>query len=81
MTDVFVTNQVELARADLADRDYDSAARRAEEALKLEPGSADAREVLDQAGQAQRQIEDAVAEARDAFGRGDVAAPRKPSVG
>ena len=74
MTDVFVTNQVELARADLADRDYESAARRAEEALKLQPGSAEAREVLDQAGQAKRQIDDSVTQARDAFGRGDVAA-------
>ena len=74
MTDVFVTNQVELARADLADRDYDSAARRAEEALKLSAGNADAREVLDQARRAQRQIEEAVAQARGAFGRGDVAA-------
>ena len=74
MTDVFVTNQVELARADLADRDYDSAARRAEEALKLNPGSAEAREVLDQAGQAKRRIDDSVTQARDAFGRGDVAA-------
>ena len=77
MTDVFVTNQVELARADLADRDYDSAARRAEEALKLSAGSADAREVLEQARQAQRQIEEAVVEARDAFGRRDVASASK----
>jgi tetratricopeptide (TPR) repeat protein len=72
MTDVFVTNQVELARADLADRAYDSAARRAEEALKLNPASADAREVLEQARRAQREIEDAVARARTAFGSGDV---------
>ena len=72
MTDVFVTNQVELARADLADRDYDSAARRAEEALKLSAGSGDAREVLEQARLAQRQIDEAVAEARAAFGRSDV---------
>jgi eukaryotic-like serine/threonine-protein kinase len=72
MADVFVTNQVELARADLADRDYDSAARRAEEALKLNPGSADAREVLEQARRRQREIEDAVAQARTAYGSGDV---------
>jgi len=92
MADVFVTNQVELARADLADRDYASAARRAEEALKLNPASADAREVLEQARQTQRQVEDAVAQARAAFGSGDVAgasdalgrvmalAPRHPVV-
>ncbi len=92
MTDVFVTNQVELARADLADRDYDSATRRAQEALKLNPGSADAREVLEQAQRAQREIESAVAQARTAFRSGDVAgatqalgrvmtlAPRHPVV-
>ena len=72
IADVFVTNQVELARADLADRDYAAAARRAEEALKLNPASADAREVLERARQAQRQIEDAVAQARAAFEKGDV---------
>jgi tetratricopeptide (TPR) repeat protein len=92
MADVFVTNQVELARADLADRDYASAARRAEEALKLNPASADAREVLEQARQTQRQVEDAVAQARAAFGSGNAAgasdalgrvmalAPRHPVV-
>jgi tetratricopeptide (TPR) repeat protein len=92
MTDVLVTNQVELARADLADRDFASAGRRAEEALKLNPGSVDAREVLDQARQAQRRIEEGVAQARAAFGRRDVAgasealgrvmalAPRHPVV-
>jgi serine/threonine-protein kinase len=74
MTDVFVTNQVELARADLADRDYATAAQRAEEALKLNPESADAREVLEQARAARRQVDDAVAEARAAFGRRDTAA-------
>jgi hypothetical protein len=74
MTDVFVTNQVELARADLADRDYASATRRAEEALKLSPASADAREVLERARQAGRRVEEAVARARGAFGRGDTAA-------
>ena len=71
MADVFVTNQVELARADLADRDYSSAARRAEEALKLNPASADAQEVLKQAQRAQRDIEEAVKRARAAFAAGD----------
>ena len=66
-----VTNQVELARADLASHDYEAAARRAEDVLKLAPASAEARGVLDQAREAQRQIEEAVAEARGAFGRGD----------
>jgi tetratricopeptide (TPR) repeat protein len=71
LTEVIVTNGVELARADLANKDYESAVRRAEDVLKLAPASAEARGVLDQARGAQRQISDAVAEARDAFGRGD----------
>jgi tetratricopeptide (TPR) repeat protein len=74
LTDTLVTSKVELARADLAGHDYEAAARRAEEALKLSPSNADAREVLDQARQAQRQVEAAVAEARAAFSRGDTAA-------
>ena len=71
LTEVYVTNQMELARADLANRDYEAAARRTEDVLKLAPASAEARGVLDQAREAQRQIADAVAEARSAFGRGD----------
>ncbi len=72
LTDVYVTNQVELARADLANRDYEAAARRAEDALKLKPASAEARAVLDQARAVLGQIAEAVAQARGAFGRGDV---------
>ena len=93
LTEVIVTNGVELARADLANKDYESAVRRAEDVLKLAPASAEARGVLDQARGAQRQIADAVAEARDAFGRGDTNAasaalgrvmtldPRQPVIG
>jgi len=72
IANVVVANQVELARADLADRDYASAARRAEEALKLEPANAEAREVLERAGQARRQVEAAVAEARAAYSQGNL---------
>jgi predicted Ser/Thr protein kinase/tetratricopeptide (TPR) repeat protein len=74
LTDVYVTNQVELARGDLAVRDYDAAARRAEEVLKVAPDSAGARKVLDDARQAKRQIEDTAGEARAALKRNDVAA-------
>ena len=93
LTEVIVTNGVELARADLANKDYEAAARRAEDVLKLAPTSAEARGVLDQAREAQRQIEEAVAEARSAFGRKDTSAasvalgrvmaldPRQPVIG
>ena len=93
IANVVVANQVELAKADLADRDYASATRRAQDALKLDPGSAEARQVLERAGEAQSQIDATVAEARDAFGRGDLSAaslalgrvmvldPRQPVIG
>jgi predicted Ser/Thr protein kinase/tetratricopeptide (TPR) repeat protein len=74
LTNVYVTNQVELARTDLANRDYEAAARRAKEALDLAPASAEARGVLEQAQDAQRRIAEAVAEARGALGRGDATA-------
>jgi predicted Ser/Thr protein kinase len=93
LTDVYVTNQVELARADLASRDYEAAARRAQEVLKVAPANAQARGILDQAHETQRLIGEAVAEARGAFGRGDVSGaslalgrvmaldPRHPVIG
>jgi predicted Ser/Thr protein kinase/tetratricopeptide (TPR) repeat protein len=93
LTDVYVTNQVELARSDLAVRDYEAAARRAEEVLKLAPANEGARRVLDEAREARRQIAEAAAEARAAFGRDDVAGaslalgrvmaldPRHPVIG
>ena len=74
LTDALVTSQVELARADLANRDYAAAAKRANEALKLSPGSAEAREVVSQAEQAQKQLQAAVEATRSAFARGDVKA-------
>jgi hypothetical protein len=74
LTETLVASQVELARADLAGHDYEAAARRAEQALKLSPENADAREVLDQAHQTQRQVQAAVTESRAAFARGDSAA-------
>jgi tetratricopeptide (TPR) repeat protein len=93
LTEALVASQVELARADLANRDYAAAAQRAEGVLKLNTGNAEAQEVLDQARKAQRQLDAAAAEARAAFGRGDTTAaaealgrvmaldPRHPVVG
>ena len=72
LTEVYVTNQVELARSDLAVRDYEAAARRAEEVLKVAPGNAGATRVLDEVREARRQIDEAAAEARAAFRRKDV---------
>ena len=74
LTEALVTSQLELARADLANRDYAAAARRAEDALKLDATSAEAREVLGQARDAQGRLDAAAAEARAAFARKNAAA-------
>ena len=71
LTEVYVTNLMELARADLANKDYEAAVRRTEDVLKVAPGNAEATAVAGQAREAQRLIAEAVAEARSAFGRGD----------
>jgi serine/threonine-protein kinase len=71
LEEVYAASQVELARADLTNRDYAAAARRAQEVLDLAPTNPGARDVLDRAHQAQREIEEAVATARGALGRGE----------
>jgi len=93
LTDALVTSQVELARTDLANHDYDAAVQHAEAVLKLSDGNADAKEIRDQAKQARQKLDAAAAEARAAFGRGDTAGaadaltrvmaldPRHPVVG
>ena len=93
LTEALVTSQVELARADLANHDYAAAAKRAEDVLKLNAGSVEARELLEQAQKAQGQLEAGATEARAAFARGDATAaadalsrvialdPRHPVVG
>jgi tetratricopeptide (TPR) repeat protein len=93
LAEALVTSQIELARAELANRDYAAAVTRAQGVLKLNASSTEAREVLDEAQAAQRALDAAAAEARAAFGRGDTPAasealarvmgldPRHPVVG
>jgi serine/threonine-protein kinase len=71
ITDALVTGKLELARADLDNRDYAAATTSAREALQLDPQNADAKALLEQAERTQRELDAAVAEARDAVGRGD----------
>jgi hypothetical protein len=73
LTEAWVTSQVELARADLDNRDYAAAIAGAQKALELDSTSAEAREVLEQAQRAQQELESAVAEARGAAARGETA--------
>jgi hypothetical protein len=72
LTEALVSNQVQLARKRLADKSYATAASQAERALKLDPQSADAKQVLERARQALKDIEDAAAEAREQLKAGDL---------
>ena len=74
LTDALVTSQVELARTDLANRDYEGAVRLAGKALELSPASREAQDVLAQARLALEQLQQAVEGARSAFARGDAKA-------
>jgi tetratricopeptide (TPR) repeat protein len=74
LTEALVDSQVELARVDLENKDYEDAVRQAEQALKLAPDSASARDVLQQAEQAVAERDQVATTARAAFERGDTAA-------
>ena len=71
LREALVGNQVELARADLQNKDYPSAMSRAERALALDPSSAEARQLLDQAKRTAADLDAAAAEARRTFDAGD----------
>ena len=71
ITDVVVTGKLELARADLENRDYAAAIAGAREALQFDPANAEAKALIAQAERTQRELDAAVAEARAAVGRGD----------
>jgi len=72
LTEALVANQVQLARKKLEDKNYVAAAAQAERALKLDPQSADAKQVFEQARGALKQLDDAAAEAKSALGAGDL---------
>jgi tRNA A-37 threonylcarbamoyl transferase component Bud32/tetratricopeptide (TPR) repeat protein len=67
LTETLVTSQIELAREDLANRDYEAAMERAQQALEMWQGNAEAQEVLDLAGQRIQERDAAVQEARTAW--------------
>ena len=73
ITEALLSGKVELARADLDNRAYKDAADHAREALAIDPASAEAKDVLDRAENAMRQLDAAVADARGALARGDTA--------
>ena len=73
LTETLLMSKVELARADLDNRAYEAAAAHAREALAIDAGYADAREILERAETAERELSAAADEAVAAFEQGDTA--------
>ena len=71
LTDALVTSQVELAQESLRDKDYAGAISQAQQALKLDPQNAEARQVVERAGAILKEADDAAGEARGAVEAGD----------
>jgi tetratricopeptide (TPR) repeat protein len=72
LTDALVSSQVELAREDINNRDYEAAVQRVERALELAPGNPEAEEVLSLARRTLEERDVAVQSARSAFEAGDL---------
>jgi tetratricopeptide (TPR) repeat protein len=66
-----VGNQVELARVDLENKDYQAAIGRAQRALTIDGSSTEARQILERAQRTAADLEAAAVEARTAFDAGD----------
>jgi tetratricopeptide (TPR) repeat protein len=74
LTAQLVGNQIELARADLQNKDYRGAIAQAERALRLDADSSEARQVITDAEAQLAALEEHAAAARAAYQRGDTAA-------
>jgi tetratricopeptide (TPR) repeat protein len=67
LTEALVTSQVELARTDMENRDYQAAVEHAGRALSYDKTNAEAKEVLERAQRSLKERDAAVEEARSAF--------------
>jgi hypothetical protein len=74
LTAQLVGNQIELARADLHNKDYRGAIAQAERALRLDETSDEARAVIAEAKARLDELEQAAAAAKAAYDRGDTTA-------
>jgi hypothetical protein len=72
LTEALVESQIELAVKNLEDKNWAGAIAQAERALKLQPGSERARQVLEQARGRREELEAAATEARRSFEAGDL---------
>jgi serine/threonine protein kinase/tetratricopeptide (TPR) repeat protein len=71
LKEVLISSQVELARANLEDKDYREAAAQAERVVQLAPDNAEARQILSQAQGELTALDNAAREARASFQAGD----------
>ena len=67
LTEALVASQIELAREDLANREYEQAVDRAQQALDMWPENAEAQDLVDQARRTLEERDAAVQEARAAW--------------
>jgi hypothetical protein len=77
LTHALVATQTQLAERELADKNYEAAARQAESALKHEPGHPQAERVLATARERMRELESTVMETRRLLETGDTAGASK----
>jgi serine/threonine-protein kinase len=72
LTEALVTSQLELARRNLDDKKYESAARQAEQTLKLDPSNTAAQQVLAESQARLAEVDAAAGEARRALDGGQI---------
>jgi len=72
LTEALVESQIELAVKNLEDKNWAGAIAQAERALKLQPTSGRARQILDQARGRRKELEAAATEARRSFEAGNL---------
>jgi len=72
LTEALVTSQLELARRNLEDKQYGSAARQAEQVLRLDAANTGAQQVLAEAQARLAEVDSAATEARRAMDAGQV---------
>lgn len=73
LTELLVKDKLESARRALADKDYKEAQSKAASVLALDPGNAEAKQLLDKAQGTLQELEAAASKARTAFDAGDTA--------
>jgi len=93
LKETLIAGLIELTRTELANKEYERTVAEAQRVLDLDPGNAEARELMKEAGGKLDELQAAAREAREAFGRGDAAAatqalgrvlaidPRHPAAG